>query len=184
MSRAWRMARWATIPLMAWGLAACSASDEVTTASVQPAQQTKVAEPDCGSLKTEIDKLTAAKLPEKLQQAAAKKYSPTPEEWSSFPRYNNLVETYSVKKCEPTLQQAGKTPAKAKAKTAAVPAKTADASGAVQGAAGKVAAVVPAKVKAAAVAASPVAATAAPEAAPPAYQGVTLQMPPQPAEKQ
>ena len=48
----------------------------------------------------------AAKLPEKLQQAGSKKYNPTPDEWASFPRYNNLVEAYSVKKCEPALQQA------------------------------------------------------------------------------
>ena len=101
MKSVWLKARWAAIPLMSWGLVACSASDDVTTQSVTPAQKMAIAEPDCGSLKAEIDKLNAAKLPEKLQQAGAKKYNPTPDEWSAFPRYNNLVETYTVKKCEP-----------------------------------------------------------------------------------
>ena len=172
MSRVRRMTRWAALPVLSWGLAACSASDAITTASVQPAQPVKVAEPDCASLKTEIDRMNTAKLPEKLQQAAAKKYSPTPDEWSSFPRYNNLVETYGVKKCEPSLQQAGKTQAKAKAKTA-------DASAAMKTASAPADAT--AKAKAApAKAAETTAAAAVPEAAQPAaapYQGVTLQIP-------
>ena len=111
MTSAWLSARWAAIPLMSCGLVACSASDSVMTQSITPVQKAAIAEPDCGSLKAEIDKLHAAKLPEKLQQAGAKKYNPTPDEWSAFPRYNNLVETYTVKKCEPALQQA-KAPAK------------------------------------------------------------------------
>ena len=146
MKSVWLKARWAAIPLMSWGLVACSASDDVTTQSVTPAQKMAIAEPDCGSLKAEIDKLNAAKLPEKLQAGAgAKKYNPTPDEWSAFPRYNNLVETYTVKKCEPGLQQAKAAPAKTKVKAAATPAKTADA-GAAMAAAGKpAAAAVPAK---------------------------------------
>lgn len=180
MTSAWRKARWAALPLMTWGLMACSATDEVTTQSLQPAQKVAIAEPDCGSLKTEIDKLNAAKLPEKLQQAGAKKYSPTPDEWASFPRYNNLVETYTVKKCEPALQQAKAAPSKPKVK----PAKTADA-GAAAKAAAKPAPSAPAKAiaKAAAKPAATKAAVAAP--AQPQYQGVTLQMPPAaPEQKQ
>ena len=180
MSRVWQGARWVAIPLLTWGLAACSASEEVTTQSVTPAQKTAIAEPDCASLKTEIDKLNAAKLPEKLQQAGAKKYSPTPDEWSAFPRYNNLVETYTVKKCEPSLQQA-KSPAKAKAK-----AKTADAGAALKAASKKAAAATPAKPAVAKAAAQP---TAQPAAAPaataaaeapqqqPVYQGVMMRIP-------
>jgi hypothetical protein len=193
MTSVWLKLRWAAIPLMSWGLAACSASDDVTTQSVTPAQKVAIAEPDCGSLKTEIDKLNAAKLPEKLQQAGAKKYSPTPDEWSAFPRYNNLVETYTVKKCEPGLQQAKAAPSKPKVKAATTPAKTADA-GAAMAAAGKPAAAAASAKPAAAAAAvkAPVAkaaakatvATPAAMAQPqqPQYQGVTLQMPPQPAE--
>ena len=142
MTSAWLSARWAAIPLMSCGLVACSASDSVMTQSITPVQKAAIAEPDCGSLKAEIDKLHAAKLPEKLQQAGAKKYNPTPDEWSAFPRYNNLVETYTVKKCEPALQQA-KAPAKPKVK-AALPAKTADA-GAAMAVSGKPAAVAPAR---------------------------------------
>ena len=175
MARVWLKARWATIPLMSWGLVACSGSDEITTQSVPTAQKVAIAEPDCGSLKTEIDKLTAAKLPEKLQQAGAKKYSPTPDEWAAFPRYNNLVETYNVKKCEPSLQQAKAAPAKPRVKSAAAPAKTADASTAMKAAA---------PAKAAATKATATAAAAAQEApAQPAYQGVMMQIPPQPAEQ-
>ena len=193
------MARWATLPLMAWGLAACSAAEELTTQSVQPAQKTAIAEPDCGSLKAEIDKLNTAKLPEKLQNASAtgtKKYNPTPDEWAAFPRYNNLVETYTVKKCEPALQQA-KAPAKPKAKTAAAPAKTADAGAAIKAAAIKAAAASDAPAKPAAVGANVAAksakvpakaatATAAAEQPQqPAYQGVMLQIPPSaPEQKQ
>jgi hypothetical protein len=191
MKSVWLKARWAAIPLMSWGLVACSASDDVTTQSVTPAQKMAIAEPDCGSLKAEIDKLNTAKLPEKLQQAGAKKYSPTPDEWSAFPRYNNLVETYTVKKCEPGLQQAKAAPAKTKVKAAATPAKTADAGAAMATAGKPAAAAVPAKpavaksvvAKAAAkaVVATPAAAgAAAPQQ--PQYQGVTLQIPPQPAE--
>lgn len=191
MKSVWLKARWAAIPLMSWGLVACSASDDVTTQSVTPAQKMAIAEPDCGSLKAEIDKLNTAKLPEKLQQAGAKKYNPTPDEWSAFPRYNNLVETYTVKKCEPGLQQAKAVPAKTKVKAAATPAKTADA-GAAMAAAGKPAAAtaaVPAKpavakpvvAKAAAKAVVATPAAAAPQQ--PQYQGVTLQIPPQPAEQ-
>ena len=184
MSRVERMARLAAIPVLSWGLAACSASEEITTQSIQPAQKTAIAEPDCGSLKTEIDKLKAAKLPEKLQNASAtgaKKYNPTPDEWAAFPRYNNLIETYSVKKCEPALQQA-KGPAKTK------PAKTADAGTAMKAATGKAADAQATPAKAAALA-KPVkaAATVAPVAAAqpvqqPAYQGVMMQIPPQAAE--
>ena len=175
MTSVWLKARWAAIPLMSWGLVACSASDDVTTQSVTPAQKVAIAEPDCGSLKAEIDKLTAAKLPEKLQQAGAKKYSPTPDEWSAFPRYNNLVETYTVKKCEPALQQAKAAPTKAKVKATVAPAKTADAG----------AAAAPAKVAAAKTPAKAVVATTPAAAAPqqPQYQGVTLQIPSQPAEQ-
>ena len=188
MSRVGFKMRWVVVPLMTWGLAACSAAEEVTTSSVQPAQGTAIAEPDCGSLKTEIDKLNAAKLPEKLQQASAtgtKKYNPTPDEWVAFPRYNNLVETYTVKKCEPALQQAKAGTAKPKAKTAAAPGKTADAGAAMKAAASKAAATAgtatPAKVSKAATAAA-----ASQEAAQqPAYQGVTLQIPPAaPEQKQ
>ena len=180
MTSVWLKARWAAIPLMSWGLVACSASDDVTTQSVTPAQKVAIAEPDCGSLKAEIDKLNAAKLPEKLQQAGAKKYSPTADEWSAFPRYTNLVETYTVKKCEPGLQQAKAAPAKAKVKAAVAPAKTADAGAAIS-AAGKPAV---AKTTAKAVVATPPAAAAA-AAAPqqPQYQGVTLQIPPPAAEQ-
>jgi hypothetical protein len=183
MSRVWRKTRWAAIPLMTWGLAACSASEEVTTQSVQPTKAA-IAEPDCGSLKTEIDKLQAAKLPEKLQQAGAsgaKKYNPTPDEWASFPRYNNLVETYTVKKCEPSLQQAKAGAGKPKAKTAAEPAKkTADAGAAMKAAAAKASSTAGTAMAAKAVAAAPAQAQAA--AAQPAYQGVMMQIPPQPAE--
>ena len=179
MSRVWHKARWAAIPLMTWGLMACSASDEITTQSVTPSQKVAIAEPDCASLKTEIDKLNTAKLPEKLQQAGAKKYNPTPDEWSAFPRYNNLVETYTVKKCEPSLQQA-KAPAKK--------AKTADAGAAMKAASTKTAAAakpVAAKPAAAAQAQAPVqpqaqAQAQAQDPAPqPQYQGVMMQIPPQ-----
>lgn len=176
MSRVWQGARWIAVPVLTWGLAACSASDEVTTQSITPAQKTAIAEPDCASLKTEIDRLNADKLPDKLKQAGAKKYSPTPDEWAAFPRYNNLVETYTVKKCEPSLQQA-KTPAKAKAKTA-------DASAALKAASKKAAAATPAKpavakAPAAAQPAAAPAATAAAEAPPqqPVYQGVMMKIP-------
>jgi hypothetical protein len=181
MKSVWLKARWAAIPLMSWGLVACSASDDVTTQSVTPAQKMAIAEPDCGSLKAEIDKLNTAKLPEKLQQAGAKKYNPTPDEWSAFPRYNNLVETYTVKKCEPGLQQAKAAPAKTKVKAAATPAKTADAGAAMATAGKPAAAAVPAKPAVAKATAKAVVATpAAPQQ--PQYQGVTLQIPPQPAE--
>lgn len=185
MTSVWLKARWAAIPLMTWGLAACSGTEQVTTQSVTPAQKVAIAEPDCGSLKAEIDKLNAAKLPEKLQQAGAKKYNPTPDEWSAFPRYNNLVETYTVKKCEPALQQAKAPPAKPKAK----PAKTADAGAAAAKAVAKPAGSKPAVAKAPARAtvgttvSAPVPQSAAAAAPQPAYQGVTLQIPPQPAEQ-
>lgn len=169
MASIWLDKKWAAVPLLTLGLVACSGTSDITTQSV-PAEQTKVAEPDCGSLKAEIDQLNAAKLPDKLQQAAAKKYSPTQDEWSSFPRYNKLIETYTVKKCEPSLQQAKAGP-KAKPKTATVPQKTADA-------AASAAAPATAKVKkAAATAAAPAEQAAAPAQAP--YQGVTLQIPKQ-----
>ena len=177
MSRVWQGARWIAVPLLTWGLAACSGSEEVTTQSITPAQKTAIAEPDCASLKTEIDRLNTDKLPDKLKQAGAKKYNPTPDEWAAFPRYNNLVETYTVKKCEPSLQQA-KTPAKAKTKTA-------DAGAALKAASKKAAAATPAKpavAKAAApVAAQPAAAapaaTAEAPAQQPVYQGVMMKIP-------
>lgn len=189
MTSVWLKVRWAAIPLMSWGLVACSASDDVTTQSVTPAQKVAIAEPDCGSLKAEIDKLNAAKLPEKLQQAGAKKYSPTPDEWSAFPRYNNLVETYTVKKCEPGLQQAKGAPAKAKVKAVVAPAKTADAGAAISAAGKPAVAAAPAKpavaktTAKAVVATPPAAAAAAADPQQPQYQGVTLQIPPPAAEQ-
>lgn len=97
------------VPIVVLGLQGCGlgASDEVTTQSVAPQPTKQVAqaptEPDCATLKAEIDKLNAANIPTKFQQAAAKKYTPTQEEWGQFPRYNNLVDTYTVRKCQPAL---------------------------------------------------------------------------------
>ena len=153
-----------------------------------------MAEPDCGSMKAEIDKLRSDKLPEKLQNASAagaKKYNPTPDEWAAFPRYNNLMETYAVKKCEPSLTQA-KAPAKPKAKAATAPAKTADAGAAMKAASSKAADAqatpAPAKVAKAAMAKAPAkAATTATAAADSpqqaVYQGVMMQIPAQPGEQ-
>jgi hypothetical protein len=183
MARFERLAKLASVPLLTIGLIACSATGEMTTQSVQPAEPTKVAEPDCASLKTEIDKLHAAKLPEKLQQAAAKKYSPTQDEWASFPRYNNLVETYSVKKCQPVLQQATKPAPAAKPKVA--PAKTAAATPApAKPKPVATAAAAPAQPVAAAPAETAPAAAAQAQPAQPGYQGVTIQIPPSAQPKQ
>ena len=145
-----------------------------------------MAEPDCGSMKAEIDKLRSDKLPEKLQNASAagaKKYNPTPDEWAAFPRYNNLMETYAVKKCEPSLTQA---------KAATAPAKTADAGAAMKAASSKAADAqatpAPAKVAKAAMAKAPAkAATTATAAADSpqqaVYQGVMMKIPAQPGEQ-
>lgn len=97
------------VPLVVVGLQGCGlgSSDDVTTQSVTPQTAKPVVqaptEPDCATLKAEIDKLSAANIPTKFQQAAAKKYTPTQEEWGQFPRYNNLVDTYTVRKCQPAL---------------------------------------------------------------------------------
>jgi hypothetical protein len=104
-----RYLRLGIIPVLVVGLQACGLgnNEEVTTQSVAPppVKQTAQApaEPDCATLKAEIDKLNAANIPTKFQQAAAKKYTPTQEEWGQFPRYNNLVDTYTVRKCQPAL---------------------------------------------------------------------------------
>jgi hypothetical protein len=112
-----RFLRLSIVPVVVLGLQGCGlgTSDEVTTQSVAPQPAKPVvqapAEPDCATLKAEIDKLNAANIPTKFQQAAAKKYTPTQEEWGQFPRYNNLVDTYTVRKCQPALPvQADKKP--------------------------------------------------------------------------
>jgi hypothetical protein len=176
----------AGVPLAALSLAACSGvSEGITTQSVS-AEPPKVAaapvEPNCATIKAEIDRLTAAKLPEKLQQAAAKKYNPTPDEWSAFPRYNSLVDTYTVKKCEPALQQAAK-PAATKPKAATpAPGKVAAAAGAPAAPAVAKPKVAPAQAGAP-VAATPTTPAAGPAEGQPGYQGVTIQLPQQPKQQ-
>ena len=183
MTRLGRIAKLAGVPLVTIGLAACSGSNmfgggaDLTTQSVQATEPAKVAEPDCGALKAEIDKLNATDIQGKLQKAAAKKYNPTQDEWAQFPRYNNLVETYGVKKCEPSLQQANG--AKPKAKSATAPIKVssvmpAKAKTAVTESAGKSA------VTAAAPGQTPVmAAEAAQTGAQQSVEGVTIKIPKQ-----
>jgi hypothetical protein len=101
----------------------------MTTQSTPPAATaTPVAAgppPDCATLKAEIDRLDAAKIPQKIQQAAARSYTPTNEEYALFPRYSALTDTYTVQQCNPPLRQleAAKPPvSKPKAKVAAAAA--------------------------------------------------------------
>ena len=155
-----RILKLGLVPVITLGLGACGLgnNEEVTTQSVAPppAQQVAKVEPDCATLKAEIEKMNGQQIPSKFQQAAAKKYSPTQEEWSLFPRYNNLVDTYTVKKCLPAL------PVQAEQKKA--PVKTQ-----------KTAAVKPVQ--------KPAVETMTEKKTDPAIQGVTVSVPPTPPKQ-